>query len=216
MRIGLDLDGVVVDSIGYWRRVLNREAGTNYTPNDLPDTYAAPRLAAVCDRHELEMLIAPPPVAGAVNAVGGLATVLWYGRRRAPLSPRPGQGAGGCRGRSGPDDRRRPQERPVSLAGRDSGAPLRHTVQRGRGRPHWKRLVTAVLGLAGCLGPDFAPRAAESFGRSLKHPDRLKLPCPRRPCDPVQRADHHVIGHVERNPIRATGNLVQVRWKEGV
>jgi uncharacterized HAD superfamily protein len=69
MRIGVDLDGVIVDSIAYWIRVLNREAGTNYLPGDLPDTYAAASLAQCSDLHELEMLIAPPPVPGAVAAL---------------------------------------------------------------------------------------------------------------------------------------------------
>jgi len=64
MRIGLDLDGVIVDSIGSWVRVLNREAGTAFRPGDLPDPYATPELARVADRHELEMLIAPPAMAG--------------------------------------------------------------------------------------------------------------------------------------------------------
>lgn len=69
VRIGLDLDGVVVDSIAYWVRVLNREAGTAYLPGDLPDTYSTATLAACSDRHELEMLIAPPPVPGAVSGL---------------------------------------------------------------------------------------------------------------------------------------------------
>jgi uncharacterized HAD superfamily protein len=73
MRIGLDLDGVVVDSIGRWIEVLNRHAGTAYQPGDLPETYGTPELAAVSDRHELEMLIAPGPMAGAVGALRRLS-----------------------------------------------------------------------------------------------------------------------------------------------
>ena len=46
MRIGVDLDGVIVDSIQYWIRVLNRESGTNYRSGDLPDTYSTAELAA--------------------------------------------------------------------------------------------------------------------------------------------------------------------------
>lgn len=72
MRIGVDLDGVIVDSVRYWVRVLNRELGTNYRSGDLPDTYATAELAACCDRHELEMLIAPPPLPGAVAGVSHL------------------------------------------------------------------------------------------------------------------------------------------------
>ena len=82
MKIGVDLDGVIVDSIRYWIGVLNREAGMDYRPGDLPDTYSTPELAACCDQHELEMLIAPPPMAGAdsglkrLKAMGHTLVVL--------------------------------------------------------------------------------------------------------------------------------------------
>ncbi|MGE5674662.1 MAG: 5' nucleotidase, NT5C type [Mycobacterium leprae] len=69
MRIGLDLDGVVVNSIPYWIRVLNREAGTNYGPGDLPSSHGTPAMASCSDRHELEMLIAAPPMPGAPEAL---------------------------------------------------------------------------------------------------------------------------------------------------
>jgi hypothetical protein len=46
VRIGLDLDGVVVDSIGRWIEVLNRKAGPKYTLDALPDTSADPELNA--------------------------------------------------------------------------------------------------------------------------------------------------------------------------
>ncbi len=72
MLIGLDLDGVIVNSIEYWRRVLNREAGTHYGPHDLPEPYSTREQAAAADAHELEMLIAPPPMAGAVAAISRL------------------------------------------------------------------------------------------------------------------------------------------------
>jgi len=69
VRIGLDLDGVIVDSIPTWVKVLNREARTNFAPHDLPPTHSTPQLAACSDRHELEMLILPGPMPGAVNAL---------------------------------------------------------------------------------------------------------------------------------------------------
>jgi len=69
MRIGLDLDGVTVNSIPTWVRVLNREAGTNFAPDALPPTHSTPELAACSDRHELEMLILPQPMPGAVEAL---------------------------------------------------------------------------------------------------------------------------------------------------
>jgi uncharacterized HAD superfamily protein len=72
MRIGIDLDGVVVDSIPTWIRVLNRGAGTEYKLGELPDTYATPERGRYCEQHELEMLIAPPPVLGAARGVSGL------------------------------------------------------------------------------------------------------------------------------------------------
>lgn len=88
VRIGLDLDGVVVDSIAYWIRVLNREAGTAYLPGDLPDTYSTATLAACSDRHELEMLIAPPPVAGAVS---GLRMMKEFGHTIVAVTARAGR-----------------------------------------------------------------------------------------------------------------------------
>ncbi len=72
MRIGIDLDGVVVDSIGKWIEVMNRGLGTNYRPGDLPDTHSTPERAAYCNRHEVEMLIAPGPMAGAAEALAAL------------------------------------------------------------------------------------------------------------------------------------------------
>ncbi|MFZ5817868.1 MAG: 5' nucleotidase, NT5C type [Bacillota bacterium] len=69
MRIGLDLDGVLVDSIPRWIEVLNREAGTRYGPDDLPDTYGTPEQAFHSDRNEVEMLILPGPVAGGPESV---------------------------------------------------------------------------------------------------------------------------------------------------
>lgn len=69
MRIGLDLDGVTVNSIPTWVRVLNREAGTTYAPDALPPTHSTPELAACSDRHELEMLILPQPMPGAAEAL---------------------------------------------------------------------------------------------------------------------------------------------------
>lgn len=69
MRIGLDLDGVIVDSIPHWIRVLNREAGTTYVEGNLPDSHGQPEIAAVSDRFEVEMLIPPGPVPGAREAV---------------------------------------------------------------------------------------------------------------------------------------------------
>lgn len=72
MHIGLDLDGVVVDSVGRWIEILNKYAGTSYRPGDLPDSHGTPEKAAVSDRHELGMLIAAGPVPGAVAAVASL------------------------------------------------------------------------------------------------------------------------------------------------
>lgn len=72
MRLGLDLDGVTIDSIPYWIRVFNREAGTAYGPGDLPDTYGRPDWAVISDRHELEMLVAGPPMPGAREAFHAL------------------------------------------------------------------------------------------------------------------------------------------------
>ena len=72
MRIAVDLDGVVVDSVPYWIAVVNREAGTAYGPGDLPQGYATPEMAAICDAHEVEMLVAPHPVPGARAACARL------------------------------------------------------------------------------------------------------------------------------------------------
>lgn len=88
MRVGVDLDGVIVDSIRYWIRVLNREAGTCFGPDDLPDVYDQPALAECCDRHELEMLIAPPPVPGAVS---GLRRLKDMGHTIAVVTARAGR-----------------------------------------------------------------------------------------------------------------------------
>lgn len=74
MRIGIDLDGVVVDSIPRWVEVFNRESGQTYPPGALIDTYGTPHDAALSDRHELEMLIAPPPMTGAREALAALST----------------------------------------------------------------------------------------------------------------------------------------------
>jgi uncharacterized HAD superfamily protein len=72
VRIGLDLDGVIVNSVPRWIEVLNREAGTRFGPDDYPDAYQNPTLAAVSDYYELELLIAPRPVPGAPEAVSAL------------------------------------------------------------------------------------------------------------------------------------------------
>ncbi len=72
MRIGLDLDGVVCDSVPKWREVFARELGLVYSQRELPDTYGTPEHAACTDRHELECLLAPHPVAGAVAALHSL------------------------------------------------------------------------------------------------------------------------------------------------
>jgi uncharacterized HAD superfamily protein len=72
VRIGLDLDGVLVDSIPRWVAVLNREAGTSYGADELPDTHGTPERAYHSDRNEVEMLILPGPVEGAAAAVQSL------------------------------------------------------------------------------------------------------------------------------------------------
>lgn len=72
MHIGLDLDGVVVNSIDRWIEVLNRYAGTRYVPGDLPDTHGSPERVVCSDRHEVEMLITPGPMSGATEAVSRL------------------------------------------------------------------------------------------------------------------------------------------------
>lgn len=72
MRIGLDLDGVLVHSIPRWAAVLNREAGTTYGPDDLPDTHGSPERAYHSDRNEVEMAILPGPVDGGPAAVQSL------------------------------------------------------------------------------------------------------------------------------------------------
>ncbi|MFZ5827778.1 MAG: 5' nucleotidase, NT5C type [Bacillota bacterium] len=72
MRIGLDLDGVLVHSIPRWIAVLNREAGAHYGPDDLPDTHGSPEQAYHSDRNELEMLILPGPVDGGPQAAQAL------------------------------------------------------------------------------------------------------------------------------------------------
>lgn len=72
MRIGIDLDGVVVDSISRWIEVFNREVGTAYPAGTLVDTFGTPANEAVSRRHELEMLIAPPPMAGARDGLNHL------------------------------------------------------------------------------------------------------------------------------------------------
>ncbi len=70
VRIGLDLDGVVVDSIAYWIRVLNREAGTAYLPGDLPNTYSTATLAACSDHMNLRCCCAPARGRGRQQASG--------------------------------------------------------------------------------------------------------------------------------------------------
>lgn len=72
MRIGLDLDGVICDSIPIWRHVLIRELGLVHGPGDLPDTHGTPACAAVMNRHEVECLITPPPVPGAAAGLRAL------------------------------------------------------------------------------------------------------------------------------------------------
>jgi len=72
VRLGVDLDGVTIDSIPYWIRVFNRDAGTAFEPGDLPDPYSRPDWAAIADRHELEMLVAGPPMPGAREAFHAL------------------------------------------------------------------------------------------------------------------------------------------------
>ncbi len=74
MRIGIDLDGVVVDSIPRWVEVFNRVSGETYLPGTLINTYGSPGTAAISDRHELEMLIAPPPMDGAREVLSALRT----------------------------------------------------------------------------------------------------------------------------------------------
>lgn len=69
MRIGIDLDGVIVDSVRRWGEVLNRYAGTSYGPDDLPDTHGTPEMAAISDRYMVEMTIGAGPVAGAPAAL---------------------------------------------------------------------------------------------------------------------------------------------------
>lgn len=69
MRIGVDLDGVIVDSIPRWIEVLNRGSGRKFGPYELPPTHSTPELAAYSDRNELEMLLPVQPVAGAVRAL---------------------------------------------------------------------------------------------------------------------------------------------------
>lgn len=69
MRIGLDLDGVIVDSVPNWIRILNIEFGANYGPDDLPDTHGTPEMAAFCDDHLIELLMPNRPMAGAVEAL---------------------------------------------------------------------------------------------------------------------------------------------------
>ena len=68
MTIGVDLDGVVVNSVPRWREVFRR-AGYPVDDHELPLTHATPELAELCDRHEIEMLIVPPPIDGAVEAL---------------------------------------------------------------------------------------------------------------------------------------------------
>ncbi|HEY3364222.1 MAG TPA: hypothetical protein VGK74_04085 [Symbiobacteriaceae bacterium] len=73
MRIGLDLDGVIVNSIPAWIALMNRGAGTSFTLDELPETYGTPVLGAFCDEHQIEMLMLPRPVDGAPEAVARLA-----------------------------------------------------------------------------------------------------------------------------------------------
>lgn len=86
MHIGIDLDGVIVNSICHWIEILNREAGTNFAPHDLPDTHGTPEMAALSDRFELEMTISPGPVAGAAEAVRRLQQ---EGNRLVVVTARP-------------------------------------------------------------------------------------------------------------------------------
>jgi uncharacterized protein len=72
VRIGLDMDGVVVDSIPRWIEVINRGSGRYYGPGELPATHDTPAMAAYSDQNELEMLILPPPTAGAAEALAAL------------------------------------------------------------------------------------------------------------------------------------------------
>lgn len=72
MRIGLDLDGVLVHSIPRWIAVLNREAGAGYGPDDLPETHSSPERSYHSNQNEVEMLILPGPVAGGPEAVQSL------------------------------------------------------------------------------------------------------------------------------------------------
>lgn len=69
MRIGLDLDGVIVDSVPNWIRILNTQFGSNYGPDELPDTHGTPEMAAFCDDHLIELLMPNRPMAGAAEAL---------------------------------------------------------------------------------------------------------------------------------------------------
>lgn len=71
MRIGIDLDGVVVNSIPRWVEVINR-SGAGYGPDELPETHSWPERAAYSDANELEMLILPGPMPGAREALARL------------------------------------------------------------------------------------------------------------------------------------------------
>ncbi|HWI54034.1 MAG TPA: hypothetical protein VNT01_18000 [Symbiobacteriaceae bacterium] len=72
MRIGLDLDGVVANSVPNWIAILNSRFGTNYGPGELPDTHGTPEMAAFCDEHLIELLLPVRPMAGAAEAVSRL------------------------------------------------------------------------------------------------------------------------------------------------
>jgi uncharacterized HAD superfamily protein len=69
MRIGLDLDGVIADSIPKWREVLRQQAGLRCRDDELPRTHADPAVAAVADARVLEMIMPVYPVPGAVDAL---------------------------------------------------------------------------------------------------------------------------------------------------
>lgn len=53
---------------------MNRGCGTHFTLDELPEVWDQPAVSTFCDDHEIEMLILPRPMQGAVESVARLRT----------------------------------------------------------------------------------------------------------------------------------------------
>lgn len=73
MQIGLDLDGVIVDSIPTWVRACAERLGEPLSAREIVEhSHATPARAAFFEQHEVEFLIGPGLIPGAAAALQAL------------------------------------------------------------------------------------------------------------------------------------------------